>query len=85
MTYAELFPDDTKAEIRRFVQRLAKHGIIDAVEVVRCKDCKFSRPFTEEELKAEYRVGEWHCAFWYAEMHKDDYCSCGKRKENEAD
>lgn len=53
---------------------------VDAVEVVRCKDCKFSRSFTEEELKAEYRVGEWHCAFWYAEMHEDDYCSCGKRR-----
>lgn len=52
-------------------------------EIVRCKDCVSSRPFTEEEMKAEYRVGEWHCKFWYAEMHEDDYCSCGERRKDE--
>ena len=56
---------------------------IDAVEVVRCKDCFYSWPFDEEELKEPYRVGEWHCEFWYGEMHEDDYCSCGKRRPNE--
>lgn len=54
---------------------------IDAVEVVRCKYCVYSYPFAEEELKASLKVGEWRCEFWYAEMHADDYCSCGKRRE----
>ena len=72
-----------KAMIEWGVRVTEAQPTVDAVEVVRCKDCKFSRPFTEEELKAEYRVGEWHCAFWYAEMHKDDYCSCGERREDE--
>ena len=55
---------------------------VDAVEVVRCKDCFYSWPFDEEELKEPYRVGEWHCEFWYGEMHEDDYCSCGKRRKD---
>ena len=63
---------------------VATKAIMENVEVVRCKDCAYSCPFTEEELKSPYRVGEWHCTFWYAEMHEDDYCSCGKRrKKNE--
>ena len=56
---------------------------VDAVPVVRCKDCFYSWPFDEEELKEPYRVGEWHCEFWYGEMHGDDYCSCGKRRPDE--
>lgn len=55
---------------------------VDAVEVVRCKDCVYSCPFDEEELKDLLRVGEWHCEFWYADMHEDDYCSCGKRRKD---
>ena len=55
---------------------------VDAVPVVRCKDCVYSCPFDEEELKDQLRVGEWHCEFWYAEMHEDDYCSCGKRRKD---
>lgn len=55
---------------------------VDAVEVVKCKDCIYSYPFSEEALKNPLRVGEWHCEFWYAEMHEDDYCSCGKRRED---
>lgn len=54
----------------------------DLVPVVRCKDCVYSRPFDEEELKDPLKVGEWRCEFWYAEMHEDDYCSCGKRRED---
>lgn len=53
---------------------------LKAVDIVRCKDCIYSCPFDEEELKDQLRVGEWHCEFWYAEMHEDDYCSCGKRR-----
>ncbi len=70
----------TVGEVR---SALAKRPTVDAVEVVRCKDCINSCPFTEEELKYPYRVGEWHCEFWFAEMHGDDYCSCGKRRKNE--
>ncbi len=75
------------------IERIVRYTTDDGVhvkceemgELVRCKDCFYSWPFDEEELKEPYRVGEWHCEFWYGEMHGDDYCSCGKRRPDEAD
>lgn len=42
---------------------------VDAVEVVRCKDCKYADSFAE-------------CKFvsWY--NNKDDFCSRGERRED---
>lgn len=52
---------------------------IDAVPVVRCKDCLSSWVMPKEMRN----VGEYRCEFWYAEMHGDDYCSYGERREHE--
>ena len=49
---------------------------VDAVEVVRCKDCWYSSVIPKEMQN----VGEWHCEFWCAEMHGNDFCSCGKER-----
>ena len=43
---------------------------VDAVEVVRCKDCKWWKPFN-------HVMG--HCG--YDMRHKDQYCDKGKREE----
>lgn len=50
---------------------------IDAVEVVRCKDCKWFEPC--EEIEGESWTG--YCT--YGEFHTDemDFCSRGERKE----
>lgn len=69
---------------KRRIMEIAKETIniaptIDAVEVVRCKDCLNSWVMPKEMQN----VGEYRCEFWYAEMHGDDYCSCGKRREDE--
>ena len=42
---------------------------IGAVEVVRCKDCKYWDP--------------WHCSQFNDHTHEVDYCSYGERKESE--
>ena len=44
---------------------------VDAVEVVRCKDCKW------------YYRGGATCMYWDGEnnIHGDDYCSRAERKE----
>lgn len=47
---------------------------VDAVEVVRCKDCKWYNA-TEGENCVAYD------AFWATEP--DDYCAWGERRENE--
>ena len=77
--------DFSDEEKKKLFKHFEKPEAVDAVPVVRCKDCFYSWPFDEEELKEPYRVGEWHCEFWYGEMHEDDYCSCGKRRPDEAD
>ena len=51
-------------------------SVVDAVEVVRCKDCIhfFSIIFGS------------HCQLLGTQMDKDGYCSCGERREeNEID
>lgn len=48
----------------------------DFEAVVRCKDCKYSRP-KKNGIKL-------HCAWWYRSVEDDDYCSRGERREDEA-
>lgn len=50
---------------------------IDAVPVVRCKDCKYHRIM---ETKESFLW--WHnCKLWCADIDEDDFCSYGERKE----
>ena len=51
---------------------------IDAVEVVRCKNCKYST----EEL-ALRKDGIW-CKYWGTDPDPNDFCSHGKRKTDDA-
>lgn len=50
---------------------------IDAVQVVRCKDCKY---FLDVE-----GYGNPNCTSVHGmvEAFEEDYCSCGERKENQ--
>ena len=49
---------------------------IDAVEVVRCKDCKHYG-FTDNRVPKEQ---VWWCYKWSNVMGEMDFCSCGERK-----
>jgi hypothetical protein len=48
---------------------------VDAVEVVRCKDCIHFDP--EKAL----RTGGIWCAYWGTDPDPDDFCSFGERRE----
>lgn len=54
---------------------------VDAVEVVRCKDCEHSKPIT---ILNENRV-QLHCRMQYGFpcVEPDEYCSRGERREGE--
>jgi hypothetical protein len=53
---------------------------VDAVEVVRCKDCKHY-----DKRYALTPGGVW-CAYWGVDPLADDFCSYGERRcDNEAD
>lgn len=55
---------------------------IDAVPVVRCKDCKFYRKFRTKRYKQLirlcYRMGKHDMEY---PVNPDDFCSYGQRKE----
>lgn len=75
----------TREEFREFLQ---EQPIIDAVEVVRCKDC------TKFKQTGKYYDGPpyGYCYHLYHEpgsspneVDGDDYCSYGERKEEDND
>ena len=50
---------------------------VDAVEVVRCKDCKYFDSGTDEDGKLFFK-----CLGWvYGGTSEDDFCSHGERKD----
>ena len=49
---------------------------IDAVEVVRCKDCKWY------ERRYPWNNASMECSYLEAPMDDNDYCSWGERRED---
>lgn len=52
---------------------------VDAVEVVRCKECKWS--YWQDETEWTYEG--LYCRQYEASMHDDDYCSRGERRNEQ--
>lgn len=71
-------------EHRHILHILEKIPAADVVEVVRCKNCKFSRPL-REELRTIYKPGVVECcrALRDEQRPPDHYCPYGERKEQE--
>ena len=67
--------DVQSAEMRganKVIDRIKAAPAVDAVEVVRCKDCKY--------LNAEYRCVNWKGLYDYTKA--DDFCSYAERRED---
>lgn len=53
---------------------------VDAVKVVRCKDCKYCRTYYHgENMPFSYACDKLYLT---SDLSSDDYCSRGVRKEN---
>ena len=52
---------------------------VDAVEVVRCKECRLWERISEKVGKCPFYIGKEQCTMY------DHYCSCGRSKEYAAD
>lgn len=65
------------------VVTLEDHSDADVVEVLRCRDCKYF----EIHVVNDYDFGEMEltscAAFGIGDIHSDDYCSFGQRREEE--
>lgn len=84
-------PMDRADEIRLNILRKLENDFnklptFDVVEVVRCKDCKYSRKMDkyEKSLYLESCVGcTYHSTSYHSLiMQGDDHCSYGERKED---
>ena len=56
-------------------KQIAAASAVDAVEVVRCKDCIAFIGETKSVFQ--------HCAYSGMNVGKDDFCSCGERRAEE--
>ena len=68
---------DTQSELVRFGKEIKKMiqnaPTVDAVEVVRCKDCKWRQ---QDEVNRNFcGLGDFYCG-------DTDFCSRGERKDN---
>lgn len=60
-----------------FVDIMAEVSTVDAVPVVRCRECKYYKP-------DEYQCG-CDCPAGLPYVKADDYCSYGQRRDQSAD
>lgn len=68
---------DTLRTIKRLAVRyINSTPTVDAVEVVRCRDCRWSEP-------NEFDDYDCRCHIPIFRVNADGFCSCGERKESE--
>ena len=63
-------------DFKKAIKNMPKGIIVDAVEVVRCKDCKYGE-VDDAGLPTQY-LCNYHGADWNDENH---FCSYGERQE----
>lgn len=73
-TYQAQSTTEGKAYVNAFLTKIDSCPTVDAVEVVRCKDCTFYEPHGMYGglCRSKKSRGVWH---------PTDYCSCGERRE----
>lgn len=59
------------------IAALKQEPTVDAVEVVRCKDCKYWENGKDHEPYCN------HCVSMMSDSEPDDFCSYGERKDND--
>ena len=63
-----------KCCLQNILDDVKESPVVDAVEVIRCKDCKYCTAKKSTVIKK-------HCVLWYRSVDGDDYCSRAERKE----
>lgn len=75
---------DFAAGIEYAMEIIGNIKAVDAVPVIRCKDCKYSRELNHEDPKErQFIEGCVWCMNWEYGVFPDDYCSNAKRREDE--
>ena len=73
----EMYPDEPcEHSDCLMIEELDKCKTVDAVEVVRCKDCEYRHD------SCFAGNGNTYCDFHHKYFHLDGFCSYGERKDN---
>jgi hypothetical protein len=81
----EIFPnrcfyvnaEDPMKSLDELINRINNAPTVDAVEVVRCKDCEYRHD------SCFAGNGNIYCDYHHKYFGLDDFCSYGERKDNE--
>lgn len=66
---------------RDIIEDIKNAPTVDAVEVVRCKDCKYLGDFSHSIIFENGKIDVFHCIEGKWDVKLDDYCSKGVRNE----
>ena len=70
-------------ELCKAVKAVAENApTVDAVEVVRCKDCNRCETFYPEKQADKEAIQVWFCKLYRNYRRPNDFCSYGERKED---
>lgn len=85
LDWSEIIPltDDGGIDINDFEEKLKTMPTIDAVPVIRCRDCKFSKAYYHGS-ESNLGMFTYLCTQGLYGMNADDYCSRAERKDNGA-
>lgn len=70
------------SELKNIVYWVNNAPAVDAVEVVRCRDCKH---FYDTHINPAYSCKRGGAQVWDVSFTPDDFCSYGERKQGDAD
>lgn len=73
--------DDLVLDFHSLVASINALTSADAVEVVRCKDCRFAMVRTKEEMNKPIKPQPILCEWLCIGVENDAYCSHGERRE----
>ena len=69
-----LFKNLEAKKMMKVLEAFAESDGVDAVEVVRCKDCMYYRPYSDGQYDCDNMCG-------MADPYEDGFCSRAERKE----
>ena len=74
--------DQDDGEYFVYCQDIDEAPTVDAVPVIRCRECKFWEPYGSKGSRNAEGPLEWEggCMKWRGRHLESDFCSCGKRK-----
>ncbi len=73
-------PEPINTDAAEVLDSIDEQPTVDAVPVVRCKDCARCSAYTRDVFGNEYDTPRYHCLIGYGYNKPDHFCSYGERR-----